>query len=558
MRRLAGRGIRRFAGRGIGRLARDVLLMAIATGISRVFGLAREAAIADRFGASAAYDAFLIAFFVPHFLRSLLAEGALSTAFVPIYTKLRIQGEAEKPDHQADPGTTAHLPADALRLHGSADAAYRREDADRFASNLLSLLLLLFPVTVVAGILLAPIYVPFLASGFPAEKLDLAIVLARFVFPFIAFVGLAAVFMGILNAQRRFFSASFAPVWFNVGMIVGVLVATTAFPSRPIYGLAAGVLIGGAGQLLSLIPALRATGFRFRFHLLPLHPGVLGFARRMAPAVIALAVAQINLLVDNKIASHLPDGGIASLQYAMRLFQLPLGVFAVSIATALLPRLSAATARGERGRFSRYLGDGFASTAFVLLPAMVGLLVIGRDLIRLLFEHGSFGPAETVRTTRVLFAYLIGLLPYGLVYIQTRACYALGRTALPVIAAVCAVGVNVALDLALVGPLREAGLALATAAAGLVNAAVLLFFLRATVRWDRRLARTLGTVVLGVALLAGVAYGTRRLFGDGSPAVAVAVPTVAGVLFYALYARLTGLWTLIGGFGQVAEPRSNE
>ena len=511
-------------------LARDVLLMAIATGVSRLLGLAREAVIAGRFGASAAYDAFLIAFFVPHFLRSLLAEGALSTAFVPIYTHLRVS-------------SSAHHAADAARL-----------DADRFASNLLSLLLVLFPVTVAAGVLLAPVYVPFLASGFPAEKLSLAVMLARIVFPFIALIGLAAVFMGILNARHRFFPASFAPVWFNVGMIVGVLGVAPAFPDRPILGLALGVLIGGFGQLASQLPALRALGFRFHFALFPVHPAMRHFARRIAPAILALAVAQVNLLVDNKIASHLPDGGIASLQYAMRLFQLPLGVFAVSIATALLPRLSAARARGDSERASRYLGDGFAASAFVLLPAMVGLLIIGHDVIRLLFEHGSFGPADTARTASALSAYVLGLLPYGLVYVQSRACYALGRTGLPVIASTCAVAVNVALDLALVGPMQEAGLALATAAAGLVNAIILFAFLRSSMHWTREQSRHLLAIGVGSVLLAGVVFGTRQAIGGDIPALAVGAPMLAGILLYLLYARWAGLWSLIAGFGQTSGP----
>ena len=533
------------------RLARDVLLMAAATGLSRLLGLVREAAIADRFGATAAYDAFLIAFFVPHVLRSLLAEGALSTAFVPIYTRLRAgKGGGTSSDaarHGADINA-ARQDADTDAARQDADAAH--QSADAFASSLLTLLLVLFPLTVAAGVALAPVYVPFLASGFAPAKLDLAIVLARFVFPFVALVGFAAVFMGILNAHHRFFAASFAPVWFNVGMIVGILVVASAFPARPIYGVVVGVLIGGAGQLVCQLPALRRVRFRFRLRLLPLHPAIPEFAKRMAPAVLALAVAQINLLVDNKIASHLPDGGIASLQYAMRLFQLPLGVFAVSIATALLPRLSAATARGERGLFSRYLGDGFVASAFVLLPAAAGLFLVGRDIVRLLFEHGSFGPADTARTTGALLAYVVGLLPYGLVYVQTRACYALGRTTLPVIALACAVAVNIGLDLALVGPLREAGLALATAVAGLVNAFVLFLFLRGAVDRDRRRWREAGTIVLGTALMAGVVFGTRRLVGDGSAAVAVAVPAAAGVLFYGAYARFTGLWALVVGLGE--------
>jgi len=495
------------------RLVRDVAAMAIATGISRLFGLAREVVIADHFGATAAYDAFLIAFFIPQFLRQLLAEGALATAFVPVYMRLRVSSE----------------------------------DADRFANNLFSFLLVLYPVVAIVGILSAPYYVPFLASGFPPEKLALAITLARIVFPFIALIGFSALFMGILNSHHRFFAASFAPVWFNVGMIIGAVFVSVRFPQVPIYGLALGVLIGGGAQLLSQLPSLRSLGFRFRFILFPVHPAIRELLRRLAPAVLILAVAQVNMLVDNKLASHLGDGSISALQYAMRLFQLPLGVFAVSIATALLPRLSAAEARGERERFSRYLSDGIAASTFVLLPAMVGLFVVGPDLIRLLFEHGSFHSVDTLRTARALSYYVIGLLPYGLVYVQTRACYAIGRTVFPLFASILAVATNVALDLSLVGPLREGGLALATAVAGAVNALALLAFLWSRFEPGRRLLKQIGIVALGSGLLGGVLIGLRFLVGGSTPAISVLVLTVGGGAVYLAFTRWTGMWRLLSG-----------
>jgi len=496
------------------RLARDILVMALATGISRLLGLLRDVAIADQLGAGAAYDAFLIAFFVPHFLRQLLAEGALSTAFVPVYTSLRVA----------------------------------REDADRFASGVLSWLIVLFAAVAGLGIWLAPAYVPFLASGFEAEKLALAVRLTRIVFPFIALVGFAAVFMGILNSYRRFFAASLAPVWFNVGMIVGILILAPRFPHQPVLGLALGVLIGGAGQLLAQVPPLLRVGFRFRLSFWPIHPAIQRLARLMAPAVLTLAVTQINLLVDNKLASHLGDGGIASLQYGMRLFQLPLGVFAVSVATALLPRFSEAWARDDRAQFSSYLRDGIALSALVLLPAMVGLFAIGKDVIRLLFEHGSFGPEDTVRTARVLLFYLIGLFPYGLVYLFSRAFYALGRTRLPLFAAAVAVGVNVSLDLLLVSTMREGGLALATAVSGVVNGLLLGLFLvpRSQLPWKR-----VALVSLGSGLLFGIAWGVRRLVGGG--AIGVFVPLVVGVTSYAAFVRFTPLWKLVDRLRQDTE-----
>lgn len=494
------------------RLARDVLVMALATGISRVFGLFRDAAIADRFGAGGVYDAFLIAFFIPVFLRQLLAEGALSTALIPVYTQSRIT----------------------------------ETDADRFASNLLSLLLVLFPVVVAAGILLAPVYLPFLASGFPPERLALSVHLARLLFPFIALVGFSAVFMGILNAHHRFFPAAFAPVLFNLGMIAGALLLAPCFPRRPIDGLALGALLGGTGQLLYQVPALLKTGFRFRFTLWPLHPGIRAMAGLMLPAVFGLAVAQVNLLVDNKVASYLPGGGISALQYAMRLFQLPLGVFAVSIATVLLPRFSADLARGDGKRFTERLTDGISSSAFILLPAMAGLYAIGPDVIRLLFEHGSFSAADAARTANALFYYLAGVFPYGLIFLFTRAFYALGRTRVPLIASVFAMAANVTFDLLLVGPMKVGGLALATSIAGTVDAVILAFFLRRYLALDRRVLVRWVKIAIGTGLVFLVAWGMRRASGEGLW-LPVGLPLVAAIGAYALFARTCGLWGLIRG-----------
>ncbi len=485
------------------RLARDVLLLAIATGISRVFGLFRDMTIADRFGAGAAYDAFLIAFFLPQFLRQLLAEGALSTAFIPAYT----------------------------------DALVNDQEADRLASNVLSILLIIFPIVVAAGVLLAPYYLPFLASGFPPEKLELSIRLARILFPFIALVGFAAVFMGILNAHHRFFAAATAPVMFNLGMIAGALLISPRFVP-PIIGLAIGALIGGAGQLLFQVPAVVRSGFRFRFALRPLHPGTRRMGLLMTPAVIGLAVTQINLLVDNKLASYLGTGAISSLQYAMRLFQLPLGVFAVSIATALLPRLASSAARGEEGLFAGQLRQGVEGGMLVLLPAMVGLFALGREIIALLFQHGSFSPQDTARTAHILYFYIIGILPYGLVYTFTRAFYALGRTSVPLLASAGAVAANIAFDLLLVGPLGARGLALATAISGIVNAAILGLAL------SRRLTIggiTAGKIGVGCGILYAGVIGAKSALHSLPLGVNIALSILIGILIYGGFVRMSGL-----------------
>jgi len=327
-------------------------------------------------------------------------------------------------------------------------------------------------------------------------------------------------------------------------MITGALFLSPRLPC-PIYGLGFGVLIGGAGQLLFQLPALYRAGFRFHFTLLPLHPGVRKMTRLMAPAILGLAVVQINLLIDNKLASHLGEGGISSLQYAMRLFQLPLGMFAVSIASALLPRFSTALAHKDKEGFSKHLGEGISATAFMLLPAMVGLYVIGGDVIRLLFEHGSFTPAATLRTAHVLSFYLIGLLFYGLVSIFTRAFYASGQTLVPVIASTCAVGANIAFDLLLVGPMREAGLAFATSIAGCVNAIVLGVFLWRKFHPDTEFATHLMKIMGGAAIVFLVSWYARSLAAEASQLSKVIVPMTAAVVSYLIYARLSGLWRLM-------------
>jgi len=264
----------------------------------------------------------------------------------------------------------------------------------------------------------------------------------------------------------------------------------------------------------------------------------------MGPAFFTLAVTQINLMVDNKLASYL-DGGISALQYAMRLFQLPLGVLAVSVATALLPRFSEAWVRGDERGFSGYLNEGLVVSALALLPAMTGLLVIGPDVVSLLFEHGSFTAADTIRTARALSFYLIGLAPYGWVYVLTRAAYARGEPILPLLASVLSVAVNVTLDLLLIGPMRIAGLALATAIAGICNAGLLAAILlrRGGLAWSS--VRRLVWVAVGCGGLFAICRLTRYGVGEHSTLLAVAAPTLVGVAAYAGYVRLTPLWSSI-------------
>lgn len=499
------------------RFGRDVLIIAVATAFSRVFGLFRDIVIADRFGAGTAYDAYVVAFFIPHFLRRLLAEGALALSFIPIYTQYLKEDRAE---------------------------------ADQMASNVINLLLLVFPLVILTGVGLAPHYVPFLASGFSPAEQWLTVSLTRVIFPFIGFVGFAALAMGILNAHEHFFAPAFAPVFFNVGTISGALFLGSYF-SRPIFGLAVGVLLGGAGQLFFQVPFVRRYGIKWSPALFPLHPGVRKAIRLMIPVIMGLVAAQVNVFVDNKLASHLAAGSISALQYGMRLFQLPLGLFAVAISTAILPRLSAHWTEELPEDFRATLRKGVTVSLFIILPAALGLWVLGTPIVELLFEHREFTSRDTVRTVRVLNFYLIGLLGYSFVHLFTRAFYSIQETLIPVLAGLGAVAVNVGLDLLLVGPMGVGGLAIATGASGLVNAAILIgsFRYRTEIRGFFPARDTVARILGCVLLMGGVVWALRSLGYNLSENefLHVFLPVFGGVVSYFGFTVLFGLKEVLWG-----------
>lgn len=484
------------------RFTKDVAIIALATAASRIFGLFRDVTIADNFGAGSAYDAYLVAFFLPQFLRKLLGEGALALSFIPVYSDYLLKD---------------------------------RREAGRMASNFLNLLLLCFPLLIGLGIAFAPHFIPFLASGFSPAEQKLTISLTRVVFPFVGFMGLAALMMGILNAHKHFFAPAFAPVFFNLGVISGALFLGKFF-RRPIFGLAFGVLLGGLGQLAFQVPYIKKEGFSWRFELFPLHPGVKRALKLMVPMVVGLIAAQVNIMVDNKLASYLPSGSISSLQYATRLYRLPLGLFAIAISTAILPRLSDKWSEGDREGFGEMLRWGGELLFFIILPATVGLFVMGKPIVGLLFEHRSFTSGDTARTVYALNYYLIGLLGYSLVQLFTRAFYSIQKTFVPVLGGICAVGVNVALDLLLIDPLGVGGLALATAVSGLVNAVILMivFELRMEKARFRPDLTLLGKISISALFTGGAVFLCYKFVLNltQSEVVLVFFPVLAGVLVY--------------------------
>lgn len=479
-----------------------VLRAAFGTGFSRLTGLARDVAIAYVFGASASYDAFLVGLFIPQALRQVIGEAGLASAFIPVYAKVKARGEG---------------PA--------------------FARSFLRLLLLFLPPLALGGSLLARLYVPLLAAGFPTEKMREAVNLASLLFPLIIFVSLSAFQSAILNAHGWFFLPSLAPAFLNLGMVVGALFFSKLF--RPaILGLVVGTLGGGALMVLLLLPSFRKN-LGPRTPVPFVHPDLQEVGRRLLPCLAGLFIVEANTLVDNRLASYLPHGSIATLQYAMRLFQFPLGILAVSVATVALPALSEKLARNDMGSFCHTLRRGFLLTAVFMIPATLGLWLLARPAVALLFERGEFSPADTLRTAQNLCGYLVGLWAYALVYLFSRAFYALGRPILPLLGSFLALLVNIGLNLWWVRLWGTFGLALATGVAGWMGALFLAGLLWRRVPgwidWPHVLLVTLATL-----LMAGAVWTVSWLTVVLGPWAQVLCSASVGFAVYAGFLWLTG------------------
>jgi putative peptidoglycan lipid II flippase len=421
---------------------------------SRVTGLVREQLIAAAFGASAATDAFNVAFRIPNLLRRLFAEGAFSQAFVPIL-------------------------ADTRERDGD-EATHRLVDA---VASVLAWALL---VTCVIGMVGAPALVWLIGSGL--AEFDLAATMTRWMFPYIAFMSMVALSAGILNTWKRFAVPAVTPVLLNLAVIAAAWWGAPLFARwglNPVLALAAGVMLGGALQAAVQIPALRAIGCMPRFALgwaslktAWQHPGVGRVLRRMAPALLGVSVAQISLLINTQIASHVGVGAVSWLTYADRLMEFPTALLGVALGVVLLPQLSAAQARDDTQGYSDMLDWGLRMLVLLALPCAVALIVFPKALVAVLFHYGQFQPQDVAQTTRALMGYGVGLM--GLVGVKVLApgFYARHDIRTPVRIAIVVLAATQVMNALLVPHLGHAGLALSIGLGALVNAGWLLFGLR--------------------------------------------------------------------------------
>jgi len=490
-------------------IARSAALISSGTMLSRVFGLARDMVIAHLFPRFVS-DAFFVAFRLPNMLREMVAEGAMNAGFIPVFS-------------------------DYLTSRS-------RKEAEELAAVVLGGATAVLMLISAAGVVLAPAIVRFITLEFgpPNEKLLLAIRLARVMFPYILLIGIASLFMAILNSLRNFFSSSYAPMLLNLSMIACAYLFRNSF-EEPISALALGVMVGGVLQVALQIPFLWRCGMPLRIGWNLKHPGLRLIALLLLPTFFGQAVREVNVIVDTMLAWYLGEGMVSSLYYAYRLVHLPLAVFGLAIATAILPVMSSAASAGEMSKLKETLSIGFRSVLFVMFPAAAGLIVLRAPIVRLLFEHGSFDSVATGNTAFALMFYSVGLFAFAGSRVLAFAFYSMKNTKLPVMSAACAMVANIVLNLLLMGPLKQGGLALASSISSAINMIILWVFL------EKRIGGLgLGSIlmsgakvcVLSVAMGGWVYFVAMLCAGvvgadtTGDRLVQVFVPIAAGLVFY--------------------------
>jgi putative peptidoglycan lipid II flippase len=448
--------------------------------------------LAYLFGASNAMDAFNVAFRIPNLMRDLFAEGAMSAAFVPTFTKrLTLQGKA---------------------------AAWR------VGNQLVNALLIITGSFVLLGIVFSEPLVRLLAGSYAdvPGKLELTVFLTRILFPFLTLVAVAAAVMGMLNSLNRFFTPALSPIMVNVGIIGSVVLLVPLMPRfglHPITAVAIGVIVGGIGQLALQLPSLYREGYRYRPGVNPADPGLHEILGLIGFGTIAGAAVQINLLVNMVLATGEGAGAVSWLSYAFRVMYLPIGIFGVSIATATLPAVSRHAAQDSTEGIRSTISGSLRMMLVLNVPALVGLIVLAEPIVALIFERGSFLPSDTASTTAALVFYAPGLVGYSAVRIVVPCFYAMRNSLTPTLVSVGAVVLNIVLNLVLVRVMGFRGLALGTSIVALGNALVLLVLLHRRLGGldVRSILETGAKIILASTLMGGAVLTSHAWIIDVLP-----------------------------------------
>lgn len=468
-----------------GRIARSTAFFSVATAASRVAGLGREIVAAGFYGISGPMSAFTIAFQVPNLVRALFADAALQPAFVPVFTELL--GKKQ----------------------------YR--EAFRLASTLLLLITMVLGVITALFVVFAPIVMPVFAPGFKGEILDLTVSLSQVMFPILILLGISGVVVGILNSYDRFGAFAISPLFWNLTIIVVLVVLEPMFHGRDkIYAYAIGILAGTLVQLL--IPAwdLRHTPFRFKFSFDWRHPGVRRVLLLMLPVTISLGLINFNLLINSFFGSLVSDQAPAAIDKAFRIYQLPQGIFSVAIATVLFPTLARFANAGEIGNLRATMANGMRQILFVLLPAAAAILALSDPMIRLVYQRGAFNPGETTVVATALFWFAFSLPTNGLYLLQTRTFFSLQRPWQATTLALIDLVVSALAALALYKPYGVGGIVAGTGIGTTTAVIAQAVILRREFGGLElgRLFSTASRITIASAALAGVGWGVWFVLDD--------------------------------------------
>lgn len=487
------------------KLAKSAGIIGGLTGISRVLGFVRDLVIAAAFGTGIYAEAFVVCFKLPNLLRDLVGEGATNAAFVPVLTECHEKKKAE--------------------FWG-------------LVSTLFYVMTTVLLILTVLGIVFAPFVVHLMAPGFAddPEKLPLTIKLTRVIFPYILFIGLSALAMGVLNSLKEFSSSAFGPILLNICMIVsGVFFEKTYGP----MALVVGVLVGGVLQLAWQVPPLVRAGFHLEKPTIG-HDAAKKIGKLLIPRAFGSALYQINIFVDSILASFsniVGPGGQSALYYSNRLFQLPLAIFGVSVAQALLPTFSTQFVRSDLKGFKHTFSLAIESVMLLVIPASVGLLVMAHPIVHIVFERGRFDSYSTMITSSALFYYSLGLLSCCLVKMLVNAFYAMQDTRTPLKITFMGVALNIVLSLLFMQQLKIGGLALASTISATFNVAWLYLNFRRRVGplEEAKILAAFVKIALAAVLMAVFALGFSRRFVSGPVSLALGIFLSITVYFGAAY-----------------------
>lgn len=471
-------------------------LLAFTTVLSRILGYLRDVIIYNEIGQNYMTDAYNAAFSIPDFIYSILMGGALSSAFIPVFSAY-ISTEREK-------------------------------EGWKVASIVFNWVIVFMLVLVSIGMIFTPQLIQLLVPGFDEPAMKLTIDLTRIMLIQVIFMCLSGFSTGILNSYKEFRAPAIGSVLYNLGIIVGGLLLAgpieQRFPGYGIAGFSIGVVLGAFLNFAVQAPKLFRLGWSYSLSFDYKHPGVKNLIGLIIPVFIGLAASQINLFVNQNLASGLEEGMVAALRTAQRLMQLPIGVFAIAIAVAVFPTMTSQVAQNKLDEYKQTMTMGLRSVNFIIIPCAVGIAVLREPIIRFMYEFmgGKFTAENTAATGEALLFYCIGLFAYGSIHVLSRAFYSLNDTKTPVFAAISSIAVNIILSIILVDVMQQGGLALAYSICGIVNMILLLIFLYMKIGdygvkpfLISMLKISAACIIMGLAVSL-VSSGWEMLFGTGS------------------------------------------